>query len=49
MNKNIHKRELLIIKKPSKAFVDLMNKLRNRKAAQQEELHNKRGFYFPKK
>lgn len=49
MNKNIHKREILVIKKPSQDFVNLMNKLRNRKAAQQEELRNKRGFYFPKK
>lgn len=49
MNNNIHKREILIIEKPSKAFVDLINKLKNRKAAQREELRNKRGFYFPKK
>lgn len=41
--------EILIIEKSSKAFVNLMNKLRNRKDAQQEELRNKRGFYFPKK
>lgn len=49
MNNPIYKRKILVIEKPPQAFVDLMNKLKNRKAAQLEELRNKRGFYFPKK
>lgn len=49
MNNSIYKREILVIEKPSQAFVDLMNKLRNRKAAQREELRNKEVFYFTKK
>lgn len=39
----------LVIENPSKALVDLMNKLRNRKMSRLEELRNKKDFYFPTK
>lgn len=49
MNNSTYKYETLVIEKPSKALVDLMNKLRDRKMAQLEELRNKKDFYFSKK
>lgn len=49
MNNSTYKQETLVIEKPSKALVDLMNKLRDRKMAQLEELRNKKDFYFSKK
>lgn len=42
MNNSAYKQETLVIEKPSKALVDLMNKLRDRKMAQLEELRNKK-------
>lgn len=49
MNTSNYSQETLVIKKPSKALVDLMDKLRDRKMAQLEELRNKKDFYFSKK
>lgn len=49
MNNSAYKQETLVIENPSKALVDLMNKLRDRKMAQLEELRHKKDFYFSKK
>jgi hypothetical protein len=42
----IYTQETLVIEKPSVGLVNLMNKLRDRKMSQQEELRSKKQFYF---
>jgi hypothetical protein len=49
MKTSPYPQDTLVIKKPSKALVDLMDKLRDRKMSRLEELRNKKDFYFSNK
>ena len=42
MSTSTHNPKALVIEKPSKALVDFMNKLRDRKMSQLEKLRNKK-------
>lgn len=44
MSTYTHTQKTLVIEKPSKALVDLMNKLRDRKMSQLEKLRNKANY-----
>lgn len=48
MKQKSYTQEALVIEKPSKVLVDFLDKLRDRKISQLEELRNKKDFYFPK-
>lgn len=47
MKKSNHTQETLVIENPSKALLDFVNMLRDRKMSRLEELRNKKDFYFP--
>lgn len=49
MKASTYTQKTLVIENPSLNLVNLINKLRNRKLSQQEELRNKKDFYFPHK
>ena len=44
MKTSTYTQEALVIENPSKGLLDFVNKLRDRKISQQEELRNKKTF-----
>ena len=49
MKQKSYTQETLVVEKPSKDLANFLDKLRERKMAQLEDLRNNKDFYFPKK